>query len=92
VLARRALRLEGKIHRFFIGQLVPGPLLLSRQELERMLTCETPHLLNALDRHQGSQWLALALDNELIMPERDSVQPFADARSNVHCRHSRAGG
>src|SRR2546423_7284686 len=57
------------------------------KELERLLTCKTAHLLQSLNRNQGSERLALALDDELVVPERNPVQHVADARANVHGRN-----
>jgi hypothetical protein len=37
-------------------------------ELKGMPARKPPHLLEAFDGHQGSQGLALPLDNELVVP------------------------
>ena len=34
---------------------------------------KTSHLFQALERNESSHRLALALDNELVVPKRDSV-------------------
>jgi hypothetical protein len=53
-------------------------------EFKGMSARKTPHLLKSLHRDQGGQWLALALDDEFVVPEGDSVQHVADSLSNVH--------
>lgn len=40
---------------------------------------KTAHLFQPLDRNEGGQGLAFALDDELVVPEGDTVQHVADA-------------
>jgi hypothetical protein len=56
-------------------------------ELKGMSACKAPHLLKALNRHQGSQRLALPFDDELVVPEGDPVQHVSNSLPNIHRRN-----
>jgi hypothetical protein len=44
---------------------------------------EPAHLLQALDRNQGREGLPLALDDELVMAQRDPIEQIADPSPDV---------
>src|SRR5438105_3437689 len=79
-LPRRALRFERDLERLLLAQ---RALFLFLEELQRVPPRETPHLLQPLDRHQRGQWLALPLDDKLIVAKRDSVEEVTDPLPNV---------
>ena len=81
-LASRALRLQGDFERLLLSH---PALLLPLEELQSMAPCESAHLLQSLDRDQCSQWLALPLDDELIVAERDPVEQVTDPLADVDC-------
>jgi len=78
----RALRLEGDRERLFLAH---RALLLLLEEFQRVPPCETPHLLQTLDRYQRGQWLALPLDDKLIVTKGHSVEQVTDPLANVDC-------
>jgi hypothetical protein len=45
---------------------------------------EASHLLETLHRDQRREWFTLALDDELIMAERDPIQHVPDALTHLH--------
>jgi hypothetical protein len=53
-----------------------GAALLALQDVEGVPAREASHLLEALHGDERSEWLPLALDDELIMPESDAIQRF----------------
>jgi hypothetical protein len=80
-LARRQQPLEAERHGLVISEAAALLLLHDRQ---RMTACETPHLLEALNRDERRQRLALALGDELVVPEGDAIQHVADVLANLH--------
>ncbi len=44
---------------------------------------EAAHLLEPLDRHEGRERLALALDDELVVSEGDAIEHVAEPLANV---------
>jgi hypothetical protein len=61
--------------------------LLAIHKLEAMPPRKPPHLLEPLDRHQRGQRLALALDDEFVVAQGDSIQHVPDSLPNVHRRY-----
>jgi len=70
------LRLVCKGVGFILGQ---GPVLLALQKIEELLTCEALHLFEPLHRHHGSHGLALTLDDELVVAERDTIKDVTES-------------
>jgi hypothetical protein len=48
---------------------------------------EPAHLLETLDGHEGGQGLALALDDELVVPKGDAVEQVAHPLADVDRGH-----
>ena len=46
---------------------------------------EAAHLLQSLHGYERGQRLAFALDDELIVPERDTVEEITDPLANLDC-------
>src|SRR2546423_1220912 len=67
----RALPLEADRKRSFLAQ---SALLLFLEELQRMPPRKTPHLLQPLDWYQCGQWLALPLDDKLVVTKGHPVE------------------
>lgn len=44
---------------------------------------KTPHLLQPLDWHQRGQWLALPLDDKLVVTKGHPVEQVTDPLANV---------
>jgi hypothetical protein len=80
-----ALSLEGKLFNLAFGQCAA---FLSLHEVERLTACESLHLRESLDGHQGGQRLALPLDDELIVSQGDSIQHVSDSLADVDGRNS----
>src|SRR5207253_7082566 len=80
LLSRRALRLERDLERLLLAH---GALLLLLEKIKRVPPCEAPHLLQPFDRHQRRQWLAFALDDELVVAEGDPVQEVTDPLADI---------
>ena len=78
----RALSLEGDREGSFLAH---RTLLLRLEELQRMPPCKAPHLFQALDRHQCGQWLALPLDDKLVVTQGHPVEQVTDPLANVYC-------
>lgn len=64
-----------------------GTTLLLLQNIERVSSREAPHLLQAFDRYEGGQWLALALDNEFVVPKGNPIEHVPYALPNVDGRN-----
>jgi len=62
-------------------------LLLPFEELQGVAPGEAAHLLESLDRHERSQRLAFALDDELVVAERHPVEQVTDPLANVNGGH-----
>lgn len=90
--ARCALGLEGEVHRLVVGQPIAGALRLAVEHGQGVRASEPPHLLEALDRDQGRHRLALALDDELVLPQGDTVEKVTDALANVQSGHGLGHG
>src|SRR5262249_6326545 len=73
-----------KFRRLRLGQSA-GPLLI--HELEAVASRKAAHLLKPLNRHQGGERFALALDDKFVVSERDAIQHVANPRPDVHRRH-----
>ena len=82
--ARVPPRLQGDFHRLRVGELLAGRCLLLLEELKRMLSSEAAHLLEAFDRYQGRQRLALSCDDELVVTQGHAVEDVADTRPHIH--------
>ena len=50
-----------------------------------MPPCEASHLLQPLDRHQRGQWLALPLNDKLVVTKGDPVEQVTDPLANLDC-------
>jgi hypothetical protein len=80
VPASLALRLERQIHRLFVRQ---GATHLAPENFEGATARKPAHLLQPLNRNQGGERFALALDNELLPAQRDLVEQIADMSPHV---------
>jgi len=57
------------------------------KEFDGVAARDPPHLLESLDRHQHSQRLAFAFDDELIVAKRHSIQHISETLANIECRN-----
>jgi hypothetical protein len=75
--------LVGETVGFALGKRSP-----SRPErLEKMLSGGPLELEKLLDRDHCREGLALPLDDELIVPQGDAIQIFAETLPNLHGRY-----
>jgi hypothetical protein len=84
MLACPALSLHRESHRLLVRERTPG---LTLQSLEGMTPREPPHLLQALSRDERGERLALALDVELVVPQRNSIEQIADPAPDIFSGH-----
>jgi hypothetical protein len=80
-----------QVHRFLVRQ---WTIRLSLEKFQSVASREPAHLLEALDRNERGEWLAFALDDELIVTQGYSVEEIADPLPDLdrghplrHCVH-----
>jgi hypothetical protein len=64
-----------------------GFSFLTFEDLQQVHSRRPSHLLESLHRHDGSKWLTLALDNELVVAQRNPIQDIAQSLANFQGRN-----
>jgi len=71
LLASPCLRIEGKIHGLLLCQ---RSALLPPEDIKPMSAGESPDLIQPFNRHKRRQGLALSLDNEFVVSQRNAIE------------------